>query len=425
MIKQSRKTKTLKRIFVLIWPVLIVHSSYAQTSDIGKRFPSEKYTFTDRVTGQTITALTVPPANDSKIYQTHPQWTSDGNYIVFRSNRAADKTSQAFAVNEVTGDIIQLTDGPGTGTGSLNIARKSMRLYFFRGMRGTPQQLIELRLDSLFKDSEAGSMKDPSTYERIIMTMPEELRESGGFTLDADEKFAYIGIGFTKDFSHRDPADTAFYRRRRGMPIPQRPGGIRKIDLQTGEISTVIDVPSTMGHVQANPWVPGDIMYCNETGGDAPQRMWFVRADGTGNKALYKETPEEWITHETWVDADHVYFVAMAHLPRLRTKPTGIFSINVRTDEVRVLGQTDDGRGFWHCNGSSDGKWAVGDNFNGNIWLINCITGEQTLLTTDHKMKPDHAHPTFSPDNKRILFQSGLLSNGKSLNLMIVNISSG
>jgi oligogalacturonide lyase len=378
----------------------------------------------DRITGLTITALTVPPAGDSKIYQTHPQWTSDGRYIIFRSNRAASKTSQAFAVNEITGDIIQLTDGPGTGTGSLNIARKSMRLYFWRGIRGAPLKMVELKLDSLFKDSEAGTMKSPSAYERIIMTLPEELRESGGFTLDADEKYAYTGIGFAKDMPRREPNDTAMNRPRPRGPIPQRPGGIRKINLQTGEMFTVIDVPFTMGHVQASPWVSGDIVYCNETGGDAPQRMWFVRADGTGNKPLYKETPDEWITHEAWVDSTHVYFVAMAHQQKLRTKPTGIFSINVRNDEVKVLGQTNEGNGYWHCNGSSDGKWAVGDNFAGSIWLINCITGEQTLLTTDHKMRPDHTHPTFSPDNKRLLFQSGLLSNGKSLNLMTVTIPS-
>ena len=333
--------------------------------------------------------------------------------------------SQAFAVNEISGDIIQLTDDAGTGTGSLNIARKSMRLYFFRGMRGMPRKLVELKLDSLFKDSEVGTMKTPASYERIIMTMPDDLRESGGFTLDADEKCAYIGVGFTKDMPAEALMDTAINRRKTGVAIPQHPGGIRKIDLQTGEISKVLDVPFTMGHIQANPWKTGEIIYCNETGGDAPQRMWFAKADGSINKALYKETPDEWVTHEAWVDADHAYFNVMAHLDRLRTKPTGIFSINVHTDEMKVLGQIDEGRGFWHCNGSSDGKWAVGDNFIGNIWLINVITGERTLLTTDHKMKPDHTHPTFSPDNKRILFQSGLLSDGKSLNLMTITIPAG
>lgn len=36
-------------------------------------------------------------------------------------------------------------------------------------------------------------------------------------------------------------------------------------------------------------------------------------------------------------------------------------------------------------------------------------------------MKPDHTHPIFSPDSQRILIQSGLLSQGKNLNLMVVD----
>jgi oligogalacturonide lyase len=245
----------------------------AQPSDVGKRYPSEKMTYVDRITGITVTALTTYPGSDSKNYQTHPQWTSDGQYIIFRSSRATDGFSQAFALNEITGTIIQLTDGPGTGTGSLNIARKTMHLYFFRGQRGAPRKLIELSLDSLLKDSEAGTMKAPVSYERTVMTLPSDIRESGGFTLDADEKSAYIGVGFTKDYPREVPTDTSFTRRKPGRPILQHPGGIRKIDLQTGDVSTVIDVPFTMGHVQANPFVPGEIVYCNETGGDAPQRM--------------------------------------------------------------------------------------------------------------------------------------------------------
>ena len=68
------------------------------------------------------------------------------------------------------------------------------------------------------------------------------------------------------------------------------------------------------------------------------------------------------------------------------------------------------GQGFWHCNGSADGKWAVGDTFAGNIYLINVPTGEITLLTTGHKDAPDHPHPSFSPDSKRILIESGLFA---------------
>ena len=57
-----------------------------------------------------------------------------------------------------------------------------------------------------------------------------------------------------------------------------------------------------------------------------------------------------------------------------------------------------------------------------NIMLISRTTGEQILLTTGHPMIPDHAHPIFSRDSKRVLIQSGILTAGKALNLMVVHV---
>jgi oligogalacturonide lyase len=196
---------------------------------------------------------------------------------------------------------------------------------------------------------------------------------------------------------------------------------LRKVDLETGAVSKIIDVNLQIGHIQANPFVPGEIMYCHETGGDAPQRMWLVNADGTGNRPLYKETPDEWVTHEAWVDKDHVYFVIMGFLPRLRLHSTGIASINVRNDAMGILGQIDRG-GFSHCNGSRDGRWAVGDSGPGDIHLIDLRSGEVILLSTGHVMRPDHAHPAFHPNGKEIIIQSGLITGGMKLDIMTIVI---
>jgi hypothetical protein len=53
------------------------------SAQIGRRFPSEKNIVTDPVTGTPLTFLTSTPAGDSKIYQTHQQWTADGKWLVF------------------------------------------------------------------------------------------------------------------------------------------------------------------------------------------------------------------------------------------------------------------------------------------------------------------------------------------------------
>ena len=103
---------------------LLATSASAQ---IGRRFPSEKKIVQDPVTGVPLTFLTSTPAGDSKIYPTHHQWTADGKWVVFRSNRVR---GQAMAVNEETGDIVQVTEGGYSGM--LCLADHSMNLYFLR-----------------------------------------------------------------------------------------------------------------------------------------------------------------------------------------------------------------------------------------------------------------------------------------------------
>src|SRR5688500_17892707 len=114
----------MKHVILYFACWLINMHVYAQ---IGKRFPSEKKVVKDPVTGVMLTFLTSTPAGDSKIYQTHNQWTSDGQWLIFRSGRVR---GEAMAVNEKTGEMVQVTEGGYTGM--LSIARYSMKLYFMR-----------------------------------------------------------------------------------------------------------------------------------------------------------------------------------------------------------------------------------------------------------------------------------------------------
>src|SRR5215475_5888029 len=96
--------------YLIILPALL--QVLLVNAQIGKRFPSERKVIKDPVTGTMLTFLTSTPNGDSKIYQTHNQWTSDGKWIIFRSNRVR---GEAMAVNEQTGEMVQVTEGGYTG----------------------------------------------------------------------------------------------------------------------------------------------------------------------------------------------------------------------------------------------------------------------------------------------------------------------
>ncbi len=357
----------------------------------GQRFPSEHLIIKDEVTGVDIIALTTSRHSNSKIYQTHPQWTPDGKHIVFRSDRAAKdgRGGHAYAISMDNYEIVQVTTGD---IGSeLHLGWKKNKLYFFRD-----GQLIEQELGQLLRDSEQGNVKRPENYERVVATLPEGVRETDGMGLDANEERIFFVSLLAKELS-----------------------AIFSIDLGSGELKKLKELPFRASHLQANPWVPGEIMYCWETGGDAPQRMWYLSVDERGkvnNRPVYNEKPDEWVTHEVFAGPDHILFNVMAHVERLKNNQTGIFSYNLRTGEVKKFEQADRG-GYWHAAGTKDLKWAVGDTFDGDLYRFNLQNGDVTLLTADHRpnsMSPftreAHSHHSISPDGKWVLFNSSMLT---------------
>ncbi len=428
------------------------------SAQIGRRFPSERKIVKDPVTGTMLTFLTSLPKGDSKIYQTHNQWTADGEWLIFRSNRVK---GEAMAVNEKNGDLVQVTEGGYTSM--LNIARKSMKLFFMRNTNqrneedttrrrnNAPLQIVEVDLAKLFADSKAGTVKSASEYQRVCGTTPVELGAGGDMALDGDEEWAYFRVGKEAAAKHL-AAGTKLEQNYGPRNMGAGPSGIAGMNINTGEIKYVVSVPFQIGHIQTNPWVAGEIIFCWETGGKSPQRTWTVMADGTELRPMYRESEYEWVTHEAVISKDEVAIAIMGHrkIPGTnksiaegtpvtganpgqesawgpsgtREKPTGLGIVNLRTREMTIAGQTPSGSGLWHVSGSPDGRWAVGDDFARNIYLIDRHTREMILLSAGHKQTAaDHPHPTMSPDGTKIQVQSAMLSaDNRSMNICIIPV---
>ncbi len=445
-------------------------------AQIGTRFPSEKKVIPDPVTGVPLSFLTSKSAGDSKIYQTHHQWTADGKWVIFRSNRVH---GQAMAVNEQTGEMVQVTEGGYTGM--LCLADHSMNLYFLRvPMSGPPPsanreepmqvapppagisegkgaafdppppprpkptgpaQIIRVDLGKLFADSEAGKLQPASAYEKSCGTIPMEWGAGGDMALDCTEEFAYFRVGKEEAAKHL-PADAKLENDFGPRHMGSGPTGLGKMNLKTGEVSFIVAVPFQIGHVQTNPWVTGEIVFCWETGGKSPQRTWTVKADGSGLRPLYPEAPYEWITHEAVITKDEVALAILAHRqPGVGVDkpdpwgpsgagdhPTGLGIVNLRTREMRIAGQVpmgNPGKSVWHVGGSPDGRWVCADDFQYRLWLIDRHTGEMVLLADlGHVVTAaDHIHPTFSADSTRIEIQCAMLAeNKRTLNICVVPV---
>ena len=450
--------------FGVVALVLLLGS--AAEAQIGKRFPSEKKIIKDPVTGTMLTFLTSEPVGDSKIYQTHNQWTSDGKWVIFRSGRVR---GEAMAVNEETGDQVQVTEGGYAGM--LSVARNSMKLYFLRdpnrtamrpgrplpGMpppqrpQSTTLQIIEVDLAKVFADSKAGKMSAADQYQKVMGTTPPEMQAGGDMALDADEKWVYFRVGPQEAARHLPP-DTKIEKNFGPRNMGAGPTGIAAMELETGKFKHVVSVPFQIGHIQTNGWMPGELVFCWETGGKSPQRTWTVRSDGSGLRPLYPESEYEWVTHEAVISKDEVAIAIMGHrkIPGTnkslgeatdvgganpgqdpawgpsgtREKPTGLAIVNLRTREMVIAGQTKEASGLWHVSGSPDGRWAVGDDFSRSIYLIDRHTNEMIMLSTGHKTTAaDHPHPTISPDGTRIEIQSAMLpADGRSMNICIIPV---
>ena len=157
---------SLRKTSLLLSLVLAMTPAWAQ---IGQRFPSEKRIVNDPVTGTPLTFLTTKPHGDSKIYPSHPQWTADGQWLVFRSSRVK---GEAIAVHEASGEMVQVTEGGYEGMLNLSVSGGN-KLYFLRKDPGAQAQIRA----PLYEEKVVDLILEKAKVEETKVSKDELLKE--------------------------------------------------------------------------------------------------------------------------------------------------------------------------------------------------------------------------------------------------------
>src|SRR5262249_6283087 len=157
-------------------------------------------------------------------------------------------------------------------------------------------------------------------YSRVCGTVPPRLTADGNMGLDANDDMMYFRVGGpeTAELSPGQKMQQAFGPRNMGAG----PSGLRSMILKTGEVKMICNVGFQIGSVQAKPFTAGELVFCWETGGKAPQRTWYVNGDGTGLRPLFPEAEFDWITHEAFISKDEVAIAILGHRSIASATPT-------------------------------------------------------------------------------------------------------
>ncbi len=353
----------------------------------GRLYPSEHSTFRDRLTGALVHQMTSHASIHHATYFLQSAFTPDGRSLLVTSYRTG--SAQLFEATDFpAGPIRQLTDGAPIHPFSAAIHPDGARIFFVRGGgiwvldRGT----LAERCLADYPDAQLGecSLGDGGRW----ITAAARRGGESGLLVGRTDGGGWSFLGF----------------------------------------------PRTVIHPQFHPTEPEWI----EFAGDPAPRMHRIRRDGSAVECLYEHGNDEFVVHETFlgVTGDLVYTVW----------PGALWRMDWRTRERSLIAS----RNAWHISPNREGTVVLCDTNHPDegLFLIDVATGDSRPIclsessnqgsqwrlsryalaedfaaarsgakagalswmevATDTVYGPQwtHPHPSFSPDQRRVVFAS-------------------
>ncbi len=355
----------------------------------GLLLPSELQRHTDPLTGVEVLQLTSHPnAISHATYFLQSSFTPDGNTLLFISNRTG--SWQLFSVSPYpTGPIRQLTAAAPIHPFSPAIHPDGRRVFFVRAASLWVLDLNSLE-ESCITDFGTGSMGEPS------------LDASGEWLVAAIKQGTQSGLAVGR-------ADGSHW--------------------------SLIPFPRTVIHPQFHPTEPEWI----EFAGDPAPRMHRVRRDGTALECLHHHSNDLFVVHETFLGrTGHLVYTVWPHalcamdwstgthrtirscnawhitpnragtlvLCDTNHPDLGLHLIDVASGEWRpvCLSQASGGGSQWKTS-----RYALAEDFaaaRSGALAAGTLSWMEAGTDTVYGPQWTHPHPSFSPDERHVVFAS-------------------
>ncbi|ELW1648102.1 oligogalacturonate lyase family protein [Enterobacter oligotrophicus] len=360
----------------------------------GKIIPLRFCTRQDSETGHEVIRMTPPHIICHRNYFYQKCFTRDGNKLIFGG--AFEGHWNYYLLDITQQQATQLTEGAGDNTFGGFLSDDDKSLWYVKNNR-------ELRCVDL-----------SSFAERIVYKVDDEWVAYGTWVANSDCT-KLVGIEINK----RDWQPLTDWGKFRAFYFTNPECRLINIDLRTGERRVMLQENRWLGHPIYRPFDDNTVAFCHEGPRDAiDARMWLINEDGSNVRKVRQHATGESFTHEFWVpDGSALYYVEHKENDSNRY----LCSAHPQTLENRQLMAIPP---CSHLMSNHDGSLIVGDGAPHNtgdislndpfIWVFDIHAGTQKAIcqhntswkVLDGDRQVTHPHPSFSPDNKWVLYTS-------------------
>jgi len=351
-------------------------------------FPSEKKSFKDRITGQTVWQLTNYKGHSEHPYFTDEGWYDNDKRMLFVSDR--DNARNLFSIEIESGEISRLTD---MKSGNQNIR--------------CPMHVNQTLNETYYQY--AGCVYAINLFSletRPIYIVPKGFN-FGGARPTGDGK--YVVGSLSEDLSHKIKANlSAGYIGFNEIHDAKPDCRIIRINLSDNTVEEVWQENYWVGHVNPSLTIGKLLTFCHEGPWNlVDHRIWMLDMEtGKAEKFRERRKDKEMIGHEYWfTDGEHVGY--QVHRMEENLSFFG-FARYDGTGEMEAPAVPTQGPDHIH---SVDFNFIVSDtgkSINGFKYNGKDFDGPRIITMHDGSFDwgAHHPHPSFTRDGKNVVYNS-------------------